>query len=169
MRIPLASASLIGTLFLMGGLLVAQQKPAPDHAKDRAAIERTLKNFLDAWNTHDAHAFSLTFAPDADFTNVIGMHAHGRTNVETFHARVFATVFKHSHQTAQIRSVRFLAPRLAAVDVDWQMTGATDREGHPRPERKGLLDWIMAKQPDGSWLIEIMHNTDLTNAPGAAR
>lgn len=169
MRIPLASALLIGALLLLGGLLVAQQKAAPDDAKDRAAIERTLKNFLDAWNTHDAHTFAFTFTPDADFTNVIGMHAHGRANVETFHAPVFATVFKHSHQTAQIRSIRFLTPRLAAVDVDWQMTGATDRDGRPRPDRKGLLDWIMAKQPDGSWLIEIMHNTELTNAPATAK
>ncbi|HZT74202.1 MAG TPA: hypothetical protein VE996_11150 [Terriglobales bacterium] len=45
----------------------------------------------------------------------------------------------------------------------------TRRDGRPRPDRKGLLDWILAKQPDGSWLIEIMHNTDLTNAPGAAK
>jgi uncharacterized protein (TIGR02246 family) len=148
---------------------VAQHKPVPDDAKDRAAIERTLKNFLDAWNTHDAHTFSLAFTPDADFTSVIGMHAHDRANVETFHARIFATVFKHSHQTGQIRSIRFLTTRLAAVDVDWQMTGATGRDGRPRPERKGLLDWIMAKQPDGSWLIEVMHNTELTNAPGATK
>ena len=145
------------------------QQAAPDGANDRAAIEHTLENFLHAWNTHDARAFALTFTPDADFTNVIGMHAHGRANVESFHAPVFATVFKHSHQTAQIRSIRCLTPHLAAVDVDWQMTGATDRDGRPRPDRKGLLDWIMAKQPDGSWLIEIMHNTDLTNAPGAAK
>ena len=169
MRIPLGPVSVIGTLLLLGGLQVAQQKVAPNDAKARAAIEPTLKNFLDAWNAHDAQAFARTFTPDADFTNVIGMHAHGRANVETFHATVFATVFNHSHQTAQIRNIRFLAPRLAAVDVDWQMTGATDRDGRPRSDRNGLLDWIMAKQPDGSWLIEIMHNTELTNAPATAK
>jgi uncharacterized protein (TIGR02246 family) len=169
MRIPMASALLIGTLLLLGGLLVAQQKPAPDDAKDRVAIERTLKNFLNAWNKHDAHAFAMTFTDDADFTNVAGTHAQGRANVETFHARVFATVFKDSHQTAQIRSIRFLTPDLAAVDVDWQMTGAILPNGSPMPNRKGLLNWVMAKQADGAWLIEVMHNTDLTNAPGTAK
>lgn len=146
-----------------------QRQTTDDHTKDRVAIEQTLERFLDAWNKHDAHAFAMTFTEDADFTNVTGVHAQGRANVETFHARVFATLFKDSHQTAQIRSIRFLTPDLASVDVDWQMTGAILPNGTPMPNRKGLLNWLMAKQPGGSWLIEIMHNTDLTNAPGAAK
>jgi uncharacterized protein (TIGR02246 family) len=128
---------MIGTQLFLGSFAMAQPQAAPARAADRAAIERTLKNFLSAWNTHDAHAFALTFTPDADFTNVIGVQAHGRDNIETLHERVFATVFKHSHQTAQIRSIRFLTPRLADVDVDWQMTGATDRDGLPRREGSG--------------------------------
>lgn len=159
---------MIATLLLFGGFGMAQQKAVPERAIDRAAIEQTVANFLNAWNTHDVHAFAMTFTEDADFTNVLGVHAQGRANVETFHARVFDTVFKHSHQTAQIRSLRFLGPDLAAVDVDWQMTGVV-RNGIPVPRRKGLLDWIMAKQADGSWLIEIMHNTELTNAPASTK
>jgi uncharacterized protein (TIGR02246 family) len=142
---------------------MAQTKSARDPKGDRAAIERTAKSFLDAWNKHDARAFAMTFTKDADFTNVARIHARERANVETLHARVFATVFKASHQTAQIRSIRFLTPDLAAVDVDWQMTGATFQNGSPRPGRKGLLNWVMAKQADGAWLIEVMHNTELTN------
>lgn len=153
----------LAMLFLTARSTVAE-KIAHDHAEDRDAIARTLQNFLNAWNAHDAQAFAMSFTEDADFTNVAGVHAHGRANVESFHAPIFATVFKHSHQTAQIRSIRFLAPGLAAVDVDWEMTGVV-RNGTPVPQRKGLLDWVMAKQADGSWLIEIMHNTELTNAP----
>ena len=133
--------------------------------RDRAAIGQTLKAFQDDWNKHDAHAFALTFTEDADFTNVAGMHAHGRANVEAFHAPVFAGIFKESHQTGTIRSIRFLKPDLAAVDVDWEMTGAKSPDGTPRPYRKGLLDWVMARQSDGAWLIQIMHNTDLTDFP----
>lgn len=136
-----------------------------DKPEDETAIAQTVQRFVDSWNNHDAHAFALTFTEDCDFTNVGGTHAHGRDNVEKFHAPVFATVFKKSHQTAKLRSIRFLASDLAAVDVDWQMTGATFPDGRPRPERHGLLDWVMARQPDGSWLIQIMHNTDLTNMP----
>jgi uncharacterized protein (TIGR02246 family) len=137
-----------------------------DKTGDEAAIAQTLQRFVDAWNSQDARAFALTFTEDCDFTNVAGTHAHGRENVEKFHAPVFATIFKNSRQTARIRSVRLLVAGLAAVDVDWQMTGAVSPDGRPRPERHGLLDWVMARQADGSWLIQIMHNTDLTNMPG---
>jgi ketosteroid isomerase-like protein len=54
---------------------------------------------------------------------------------------------------------------LASVDVDWQMTGVRNPDGSPRPARKGLLSWIMAKQGDGSWLVEIMHMNEFTDTP----
>jgi uncharacterized protein (TIGR02246 family) len=137
--------------------------------KDRAAIARTLDRFRDAWNTHDAHAFALTFTDDVDFTNVAGAHAHGRADIEAFHAPVFAGIFKDSHQTDKIHSIRFLKPDLAAVDIDWEMTGAKSPDGKPRPYRRGLLNWVMAKQADGSWLILVMHNTELTDYPAPAK
>jgi len=142
-----------------------QNASSEARGKDRAAIARTDAAFLDAWNKHDAHAFAMTFTEDADFTNVAGTHAQGRSSVESFHARMFGGIFKESHQTAEIRSIRFLKPDLAAVDVDWKMTGARSQDGTPRQERRGLLNWVMARQSDGAWLIQIMHNTDLTNYP----
>lgn len=163
-------AVLCGGLLLFGvsagaGSPLTRQQEKSSQQKDRAAIEETLEHFLDAWNKHDAHAFAMTFTEDADFTNVAGMYGHGRANVETFHARIFATRFKDSHQTAQIRSIRFLTPHLAAVDIDWQMTGALFQDGSTQPERRGRLNWVMAKQGDGSWLIEVFHNTELTTGP----
>jgi uncharacterized protein (TIGR02246 family) len=147
--------------------LAAAQVPSPDaQDADRAAIEITLERFLEAWNTHDAHAFSLVFTEDADFTNVMGVSVHGRENVESFHAPIYATIFKASHLTSTIRSIRFLTSDLAAVDVDWRMTGAFSPVGAALPERRGLLVWIMARQADGSWLIAIMHNAEINRPPG---
>lgn len=133
--------------------------------KDRAAIARTLELFLDAWNRHDAHAFSMVFTEDADFTNVAGVHFQGRENVEAFHAPKFAGIFMESRQSAQIRSIRFLIPGLANVDVESKMTGAKSPEGESRPLRRCLLNWVMARQSDGGWLIEVLHNTEMTNYP----
>ncbi len=157
-RIP--AAALVSFFFLDVGL-DAQADSSDARAADRVAIGQTLAAFMNAWNAHDAHAFSLAFTPDADFTNVVGASAHGRAGVEFFHAPVFATIFKDSHLMGVIRSIRFLTAELAAVDVDWQMTGAENPGGSPGALRKGLLDWIMQRQSDGSWLIEIMHNTNL--------
>jgi len=133
--------------------------------EEQAKIQFTLERFLNAWNAHDAHAFSETFTETADFTNVAGAHVRGRKNVEAFHTPVFAGIFKESHQSAKIRSIRFLNPGLAVVDIEWEMTGVKSPDGTSRPYRKGLLDWVMARQIDGNWLIEVMHNNDLTNYP----
>jgi uncharacterized protein (TIGR02246 family) len=140
------------------------QDSSPDlREKDRRAIAETVANLVAAWNIHDVHAFAATFAEDADFTNVAGTHARGRANVKAFHAPMFASIFKESHQVSTVRSIRFLTTDLAAVDIDCEMTGAKALDGTPRPWRKTLISTVMAKQGDGSWLILVLHNSELTS------
>jgi ketosteroid isomerase-like protein len=89
----------------------AQNRTGSGQSANRAdaqAIHQTVADFVAAWNKHDAHAFEMTFTEDADFTNVAGVHAQGRANVEGFHAPRFASYFKDSHQTAAVRSIRML-------------------------------------------------------------
>lgn len=115
-------------------------------ARDRQAIQGVMDRFEDAWNRHDAKAFAAVFAEDADFTNWRGTGASGRSKIEEFHAPMFATIFKNSHQKYTDIRTRFVRPDVAAVDVRWEMTGATDSQGNPRPERQGLLNFVMAKK-----------------------
>jgi uncharacterized protein (TIGR02246 family) len=133
------------------------------HETANEGIGKTIEQFTDAWNKHDAHAFAAIFTQDADFTNVAGMHAKGRADIEAFHSPTFASIFKDSHLSATVRSNRMLTPEIAAVDVDWQMTGVKGPDGAARPDRHGLADLIMTKRSGGKWLVEVMHNTDLTN------
>ncbi|MGC9993383.1 MAG: SgcJ/EcaC family oxidoreductase [Candidatus Cybelea sp.] len=158
--VTIAAAALV-VFFFLNAESEAQTDKTDAAIADRAAIGQTMAAFVNAWNAHDARALALTFTPDADFTNVLGAHAHGRAGIESFHAPVFATIFKESHLTGVIRSIRFLTSQLAAVDTDWQMTGAQSPGGSPAPLRRGLTDWVMQRQVDGSWLIEVMHNTNL--------
>jgi hypothetical protein len=44
------------------------------------------------------------------------------------------------------------------------MTGVTDPQGNARPDRNGLLNFVMTKN-DGRWQIVVMHNLDLTALP----
>jgi uncharacterized protein (TIGR02246 family) len=131
---------------------------------DQKAIRELMDRFMDSWNRHDAQAFAAVFAEDADFTNVLGIGAKGRSKIEEFHAPVFATIFKNSHQRYDDIKVRFIRDDIAAVDVHWQMTGATDAQGNPRPERHGLLNFVMVKDT-GRWQIVVMHNLDLSAPP----
>src|SRR5208282_5362822 len=106
---------------------------------DQQAIAAVIDRFMDAWNRHDAKSFAAVFAEDADFTNVRGIGASGRANIESFHAPMFATIFSKSHQEYTGIKTRFIRPDVASVDVRWKMTGATDPQGNPRPERGGLF------------------------------
>jgi nuclear transport factor 2 (NTF2) superfamily protein len=67
-------------------------------ASDRKAIQRVMDQFMDAWNRHDAKAFAAAFAVEAGFTNWGSTTASGRSKIEEFHAPMFATIHKSSHQ-----------------------------------------------------------------------
>jgi uncharacterized protein (TIGR02246 family) len=131
---------------------------------DERAIRAVMDRFVDAWNHHDAKAFATVFAEDADFTNWRGTGASGRTKIEAFHAPVFATIFSKSHLEYTDIKTRFVRPDVATVDVHWKMSGAIDAQGNPRPEREGLLSFVMANSA-GQWEIVVMHNLDISALP----
>jgi uncharacterized protein (TIGR02246 family) len=152
----------------LGIPLTAKATGDANHAADEAAINAVITDrFLAGWNAHDAHLFASAFAPDADFTNVRGMSASGRENIEQFHAQAFQKMFMQSHQTAEVKKMRFLKPDVAVVDVRWEMTGALTPDGVSRPFRTGLLDLVFTSS-SGSWLITVMHNVDLTLSAAAS-
>ena len=158
MKRAVISLSLLLILVLSDAL--SQTVTPPNREQDEKGIKQVLTAFVEAWNRHDAKAFSMLFAEDADFTNVRGMSAHGRTEVEKLHAPRFATNFKDSNQKITETKIRFITPDVAAVDARWEMTGAKGQDGQEIPLRKGLLNFIMTRS-SGQWLIMIMHNMDL--------
>jgi uncharacterized protein (TIGR02246 family) len=132
-----------------------------------AGSERAIQDIVDGlvvgWNRHDARAFVASFAEDADFTNVFGMHMKGRAAIEEMHTAIFRTMFKNSRLNVAEMRARFLRPDLAAVDVRWEMSGARDPEGREWPDRRGLLNFI-ATETRGAWSIDVFHNMDLPAA-----
>lgn len=151
-------------LLLLPLMAITQSGPQENNPADREAIRNVMDRFMDAWNRHDSKGFAAVFAEDADFTNWRGTGASGRAKIEEAHARPFATVFKSSHQKYTDIKTRFIRPDVAAVDVHWEMTGATDAQGNPRPDREGLLSFVMTKN-SGQWEIAVMHNLDLSALP----
>jgi uncharacterized protein (TIGR02246 family) len=128
--------------------------------QDEASIRKLLSDFLEAWNRHDPKAFSMVFSQDADFTNVAGVGAHGRAEIEKFHTSRFATNFKNSHQLIEESKIRFIRSDVAAVDARWEMTGAQNAEGQEIPLRKGLPNFTLTKDSN-QWFITVMHNMNL--------
>jgi uncharacterized protein (TIGR02246 family) len=158
-------------MLTLGAICLALLVPVmdqPGQQGDTQQIHGVMNAFVDAWNQHDAKAFAAVFADDADFTNWRGQGASGRSKIEEFHAPLFATIFKNSHQTMTDIKIRFVRADVAAVDVHWDLTGATDAQGNARPPRQGILNFVMAKK-DGKWQIVVMHNLDLSALPPPAK
>ena len=132
---------------------------------DRAAIAKTVQNYMDSWNTHNIHAVAMTYAEDCEFTNNFGDVTHGRDGMEKAFGPFMTGVYSETHQTGTVRSIRFIKPDVAAVDVDWEMTGAKNQDGTVRPTRKGIHSLVMTKQGDGAWLIAVMHVHEFTATP----
>ncbi len=151
---------------LLATRAVADNSQAADgHGQDRAAITKAVQNYMDVWNGHDIDAVLKTYTEDCDFVNNFGTLYHGRDKMREIFSPMLSGVYSATHQSGSVRTIRFLTPEFAAVDVDWEMTGAKNADGTTRPTRKGIHSLIMAKQKDGSWLIEIMHVHEFTNTP----
>jgi uncharacterized protein (TIGR02246 family) len=129
-------------------------------AQDKKEILQLVEWMQESWNRRDARAFAKSFAEDAEFTTVFGTVDKGRRAIEKGHALVFSRLFKDSSLTITETSMRFIKPNVVSVDTRWKMTGATQPDGTPWKERKGLLTWIVAYQ-NQRWEIVVSHNMEL--------
>jgi uncharacterized protein (TIGR02246 family) len=166
--LKIISVSIFSAVLLMlPCAALAQSQPANSEA-DSAAITKTCADFSENFTRHDAHGVSMTFADDADFTNMRGNHSHGRKDIENWFAGLFKGNLKDSVRTDTVRSIRFFSPELAAVDLDTVITGTKSADGSMVPARKGLMVVLMTKQ-NGHWFIGTFHESEYPAArPSAA-
>jgi uncharacterized protein (TIGR02246 family) len=151
------TASLVFAFPLALSLSAHEHSPSAESVPIKEAVGR----FIEAFNRHDAHGVAMAFTEDGDFTSVRGATAHGRKDIEAFYAGVFAGRLKAARRTANVTSIRTLAPDVASVDANWEITGATSDDGKEIPVRRGILTLIV-KKDKGVWLIAVYHELELT-------
>ena len=158
------AASAVSFLFLFSAVVAWAQKQSNMADADSAAIKQSVAAFSDSWNRHDPHAVAMCYVEDGDFSSTQGIPSHGAKELEEHYVSIFGTFLKSAHRTDVVRSIRFLTPSIASVDIDWQMTGAKTPDGADAPLRKGLLNWVVTKQ-NGQWLITVYHESLFTPPP----
>lgn len=131
----------------------AQAQMATGHDADTAAIKQFVAGFADTWNSHDAHGVAAHYVEDGDFTSIKGEPSHGRKELEDHYTTIFSTFLKNAHTTDTVRTIRFLGPDLASVDLDWLVNEPSAPGG---VLRKGLLTWVLTKR-NGQWMILVYH------------
>src|SRR5579864_3209623 len=130
---------------------------------DAKAIKQVYAEWYEAFSRHDAHAAAMTFTEDADFTNMRGVHNHGRKEIEAHLATIFAGALGSARRTDTVRNIRFFSPELAEVDADTVISGTKAADGSEVPPRKGLMVTTMTKQ-NGRWFISVFHEVEFPAA-----
>jgi len=133
----------------------SRAQTAPSRDADVAAIKQCVATFQDTWNSNDTHGVAMRYVEDGEFTSIRGEVSHGRKELEDHYTTIFSTFLKNARTTDTVRSIRFLAPDLASVDIDWLVNEPSAPGG---VLRKGLLTWIVIKR-NGQWMIEIYHES----------
>jgi uncharacterized protein (TIGR02246 family) len=160
MRFPsILAASVIWLVLLLLPCVTPAQNQPNTAETDSLAIKQVCADFSENFSRHDAHGVALTFAEDADFTNMGGRHSHGRADIEKWFASLFRGNLKDSLRTDTVKSMRFFTPELAAVDADTVITGTKAADGSEIPPRKGLMI-VMAIKQNGRWFIGTFHEAE---------
>jgi uncharacterized protein (TIGR02246 family) len=165
-----AAVTAVSSLLFVSAPRFARAAPpaqgrAQDTEADSRAIKQVFAEWYEAFTRHDAHAAAMTFAEDADFTNMGGVHDHGRKEIEAHLTRIFAGNLKDARRTDMVRSIRYINPKIAEVDADTIITGTLRADGSQGAPRTGLMVTTMTKQ-NGRWFISIFHEVEF---PAAAR
>jgi uncharacterized protein (TIGR02246 family) len=158
---------LIGALLSVGLLRAAAADESANGADD-AALKQVVAGFSDGWNTHDAHAMCASLDDTIEWVNWRGEPLGSRQAVEDEHAKLFADLYKNTHRTDTVKTIKYLSPELAVVDDYWTMTGARKRDGSDWPYRAGYSNFVMAKR-GGRWIVIVSHTADFNATAPAAK
>ncbi len=161
-RLLAMAVSIVAVTVGLGYARAAATNDSANSGED-AAIKEVVAGFSNGWNTHDAHAMCASLADNVEWVNWRGEALGSRQAVEDEHARLFADLYKNSHRTDTVKSIRYLGPGLAMVDDYWTMTGARKRDGSDWPYRAGYVNSLMAKR-NGRWVVIVSHTADFNAA-----
>ena len=131
---------------------VAGQNTAP---AEEEAMRKLIAGFAEAWNNHDAQGMAANWAEDGDYTGPEGQYVKGRAAIEAFltDAHSYGN-FATSKLAATTKDFRFIAPEVAVVNADIEITGQRDFFDKPVPAQKAVSTWVFLKK-DGKWLTAV--------------
>ena len=132
-------------------------------AADDAAVRHLVDLFTEGWNAKDGAACARPFAADADFVNIMGLRAQGRDLIARGHDEILSTVFREMQISSTVRSVRFIRPDVAVVDVDFTIQGPG---GGPFKLLRSTAGIVATKDGD-AWSIVAFRNMVPFERPAA--
>jgi uncharacterized protein (TIGR02246 family) len=134
-------------------------------APDEGPIQEILQQMEAAWNAYDSVSLAALFAEDANFIQIFGGQLDGRPAIEAAHRVIFETIYRGSHASFTLRSIRFVRPDVAIVfaraHVKFNESDET-REIETRPT-------LIVVKEEAKWQIVTFQNTKISEVPTAAQ
>ena len=129
---------------------------------DAAALAARLES---AWNAGDGAAFAAPFAEDADFVNVLGMHARGREAIAAGHEQIFRSVYAGSTVRYRVETARLLRPDVALVHLNASLTVPAG----PMAGTDNAIPSLVLTRDGGEWRVASFHNTYIRDPAAMGR
>ncbi len=126
----------------------------------KSQVLAVIAEIVARFNAKDEAAFVEIFTEDADFTNVIGETAHGKTAIEVMHRFPFRQNMRHATLSAENVDVRFLGDDVAVALVKWVSTQNLSLDGTKAPDRKGNMMVVVRRSGAGPFLVVSVLNQD---------
>jgi uncharacterized protein (TIGR02246 family) len=103
---------ILGVAVALGAIIVRAQS-----TDDEAAIRKIVQEEADAWTRGDATAYSLHFADDGTFTNILGDFYIGHEVFLKRHEFLFQVPYRATTLHHDVVSLKFPRPEVAIVEV----------------------------------------------------
>jgi uncharacterized protein (TIGR02246 family) len=138
-----------------------------------ADIRALIADQAAAWNRHDAVAWASRFVPEAEFINILGTPFSGKPAIEGITTRIFASIFKDSHDSVTVQKIMRVTPDLAIAHYEHAVSGYTALPPGIQPSEmgadgKGILRtrmvYVLKRGKDGMWMIVNGQNTAILPA-----
>jgi uncharacterized protein (TIGR02246 family) len=132
---------------------------------DEGAIQAILQQFEAAWNAYNSVSIAALFAEDANFIHIFGGQLDGRTAIEDAHRVIFNTIYRGSHASFTLQSIRFVRPDVAVVFARAHVKFKENNETREIETRPTLI--VVKEQ--AKWQIVAFQNTKISEVPTAAQ
>lgn len=150
-------------------LLLIVSRNALAQANGADELQEFVKQYQKSWQIHDAERLGDFFADDADMIIGIQPRIVGREAIALFWDGYFSRIDIGRLLAISIKSVRFLSPYIALVNVDTTTGGTHSVTNETLESRKARGTWVVIHSGSG-WKISALraHSPvgELREAPG---
>ena len=155
LMIAILPVVIVGFVF---GYTVTSSAQSPNNREDEEAIKKVIVGTTEAFNKHDAKAFTRFYTPDAELVTVRGERMKGAAEIEKGLAAIFETRAKAVTLKTLDVTVRFIRPDVAVAHVTNELSGLVSTEGERLPAHRELSIRVLVKK-QGRWHVTAFHNT----------